>query len=179
MSAEIVDLPLPDDDTIVAVTGLPLVDADPAVIARRMKDKPWGKRALFYSSIYSESMDRLMKMLNYTETDDDWQVVNEWAMLKMHERIGQALDAWGEDKPAEDMAVLLFALSLNPHHRQAARKYFKDRAGPYPSQQFNEIAAELMGLKIFYNASGLIRPGLSHAWRQGVPEDHGVLFHAP
>ena len=179
MSIEIVELPRPDDDMIVRVTGLPLIDADPAVIARRLKDESWTERAQFFSSIYSDSFNHLMEMVDYTETDDDRKTVIEWAMLKMHERIGQTLDAWGEDKPAEDMAVLLFALSLNPHHRQAASEFFKDRAAPHPSQQFNEIASELMGLRVFYNSSELIRPGLSHVWRQGVPEDHGVLFYSP
>ena len=178
MSAEIIDLPRPDDDVVVCVSGLPLVDIDPAVVARRLNDKPWSDRAFFFNSIYCESVDRQGEMLDHIENAGDQQLFIEWATLAMHERIGQTLDIWGEDKPAEDVAALLFALSLNPHHRGAARVYFRDRARPHPSQQFNEIAAGFGGLKVFYNLSQLVRPGLSQVWRQGVPDNHGVLFMA-
>ncbi len=53
------------------------------------------------------------------------------------ERIGQVIDLWGEAGPGEDLAASIYALSLNPQHRLAARGYFKDRAAEYASRQFN------------------------------------------
>ncbi len=40
MTAQIIDLPRSDDDTFPVISGIPLADADPAVIARRLGDKP-------------------------------------------------------------------------------------------------------------------------------------------
>ncbi len=78
MSAEIVELPRPADDMIVRVTGLPLIDADPAVIARWLKDESWTERAQFFSSIYSDSFNHLMEMVglhrNRRRPEDGYRV---------------------------------------------------------------------------------------------------------
>ncbi len=54
MTAKINDLPQPDDDTIPVVCGLPLIDADPAVIARRLSAAPWEDRFRLMGYLHAE-----------------------------------------------------------------------------------------------------------------------------
>ncbi len=171
MTAKIIDLPQRDDDTIPVVCGLPLVDADPKIIARRLGAKSWEDRTRFFDNIIDQSLENMVKMGEFAVTEDGALAFYDWTMLKMHERIGQVLDLWGGAKPGEDLAAAVYALSLNPQHRHVARGYIKDRADGHPDRQFNQIAAERMALRVFYNGSGMVRPGLSHAWRYGVPEE--------
>ena len=95
MTAKIIDLPQQDDDTIPVVCGLPLVDADPKIIARRLHAKSWEDRARFFDNIVGDSIDNMLKMGDLAVTDDDKRVFFDWAMLKMHEQIGRTLDVVG------------------------------------------------------------------------------------
>ena len=61
MAAQIIDLPRSDDDTFPVISGIPLADADPAVIARRLGDKPWEERVWFFNNIVAESLERMIK----------------------------------------------------------------------------------------------------------------------
>ena len=179
MSAEIIPLPERDKDTIPYRTGLPLIDADPAVIARCLANEPWEKRALFFNNIISQSMEFVANTIEYTMLDDGPREYIEWAMLKMHERIGQTLDLLDNAKPSEDIAAGLYILSLNPAHRQAARGYFCRRDKGYLSAQVREVVTEFHSLLIFFNMSEVARPGLSYAWECGVPDECAVMFRDP
>ncbi len=176
MAAQIIDLPRSDDNTFPVISGIPLADADPAVIAHRLGDKPWEERVWFFNNIVAESLERMIKISDHAMTEADGLAFLEWAILKMHERIGQVIDHWGEAKPGEDLAAAIYALSLNPQHRLAARGYFKDRGAEHASRQFHEVAGSMEPLRVFYNLSELSRPGLSQAWRDGVPEACGALI---
>ena len=179
MTAKIIDLPSRDDDTIPVITGIPFIDADPALIARRVGGKPWTDRIRFFNNIIDESFARTMNMHEYAASEDDAMEWLNWVYLKFHQRIGEVLDFWGEDEPGEDLAVLMFALSLKPAHRLAAREYFRNRSGPDPGRQFNEIAGDRAALCATYNGSELIRPGLAFAWKVGVPEKCDAMFRHP
>ena len=180
MSAQIINLPAPDDDTIPVVSGIPLADADPVVIARRGCNKPWEDRAWFFNNILNTGFERTGRMMDYAVTDDDAREFTAWVLLTAHRRIAETLDLWGDEEPSEGPAALLFALSLKPDHRLAARAYFmKMDARTYPSTQFNQIAEEWPVLRIFHNLSELTRPGLDLAWRRGVPEECDARFNAP
>ena len=100
---------------------------------------------------------------DYAETEDDKRSFFDWSMLKMHERIGQALDHWGAAEPTEDVAAAIYMLSLNPAHRLVARTYFCHRRGGYLTQQVREAAGEFKTLTMFYNLSECVRPGLTYA----------------
>ena len=171
MTAKIIDLPL--------ACGLPLADADPKIIARTIGGESWEGRTRFFDNIIDESLANMVETGESLTAEHGAVDFYDWAMLKMHEQIGRTLDVWGEVKPGEDLAAVIYALSLNPRHRIAARKYFKDRAQGHADQQINQVAGDRMGLRIFYNGSGLVRPGLSHAWRYGVPERFDGEFNAP
>ena len=179
MTADIIDLPQRDDDTIPVVCGLPLVDADPKIMARRLGPSTWEDRARFFDNIINQSFENMVKMGEFAATEDGTRAFYDWAMLKMHEQIGRTLDVWGEAKPGEDLAAAIYALSLNPQHRHEARGYFKNRGGGYASRQFNDVAGDRMSLCVFYNMSGLTRPGLGYAWRYGIPEESEAEFNAP
>ena len=171
MTAKIIDLPRRDDDTIPVVSGLPLIDADPAVIARFLDGKSWEDRAWFFDGILTDSLKQMIETGESLTFEHGTVDFYDWAMLRMHEQIGRTLDVWGEAKPGEDLAAVMYALSLNPRHRLATREYFKARGGGLQHQQFNQIAGDRMSLCIFHNGSGLVRPGLSHAWRYGIQGD--------
>ena len=179
MTAKIINLPSPDDDTFPVVSGIPLVDAPAALIARVAANKSWENRAKGFNSFLVESFEHLHEMSEHAMTEDDAVVFIEWVMLKMHERIGQVIDLWGEAKPKEDLAAAIYAVSLNPHHRLEARRYFVNRGDQYLSRQFNQVAARMEALRVFYNLSELSRPGLGHAWRSGVPEGCEARFDMP
>ncbi len=115
-------------------------------------------------------------MAEFAVTMDDTRAFYDWAVLKMHEQIGRTLDLWDEAKPGEDLAAAVYALSLKPQHRHVARRYFKDRGAGYLSRQFNDVAGDRMGLRVFYNMSELSRPGLGYAWRYGLPEESDAEF---
>ena len=179
MSAKIIPLPERGDDTIPFRTGLPLIDADPAMIARCLANEPWEKRALFFNNVINEGMEFVANTVEYAVTEDGPREFIEWAMLKMHERIGQTLDLLGNAKPSEDVAAGLYILSLNPAHRQAAREYFCRRGKGYLSAQAREVITEFPSLLVFFNMSEISRPGLGYAWERGVPEKCAVMFRDP
>ena len=81
--------------------------------------------------------------------------------------------------PGEDIAAGIYLLSLNPAHRQAARGYFCRRGKGYLSAQAREAYTEFSSLLIFFNMSELARPGLSYAWKCGVPDECAVIFRDP
>ena len=180
MTAQIIDFPPPDDDDIIPViSGNPLADADPAIIARRLGNKPWPDRLNFFNSIICDGLEIMTRMIEHAVTKDDEIEIRTWAMLKMRERIAETLDLWGDAEPSEELAALLFALSLNPAHREAARACCKKHSGAYPSVQFNVIGREFPWLCAFYNSSELIRPELDLVWKLGVPEESDALFWSP
>ena len=158
MTADIIDLPHQDDETIPVVFGVPLIDADPAVIARRLRRKSWPDRAKFFNNITADSLERMTWMVEHAVSEDDQQAHLDWNVLKMHERIGQVIDLWGEAKPSEDLAAAIYVLSLNPQHRRAASEYFKDRSADYLSDQVRGVMARLTALRMFYNLSLLFIP---------------------
>ena len=179
MTAEIITLPERDDDTIPVKSGLPLADADAGIIGRRLAREDWEMRVHFFNNILCDSLDNMTTMGLSAIHEDDTLAWFDWGLLQMHERIGQSLELWGETKPTEDMAAVLYAASLNPIHRKAAAGYFKRRGRGGPSQQVNEIATDFEPFRVFYNLSDLARPGLGLAWRQGVPEDCDARFRDP
>ncbi len=135
---------------------------------------PWEDRVRFFDNIIDQSLANMVEMGECAATEHVTCAFYEWAMLKMHERIGRTLDLWGGAKPGEDLAAAIYALSLNPQHRRAAREYFKNRSKELQHQQFNQIIAQRMGLCVFSNMSRLVRPGLSYAWRHGVPGEYAA-----
>ncbi len=136
-------------------------------------------RVHFFNNIVCESLDRMAMMGDYAIDEDDTLAWYEWGLLQMHERIGQSLELWGETKPTEDLAAILYAASLNPAHRKAAAGYFKSRGRGGPSQQVNQIATDFEAFRVFYKLSDLARPGLGLVWRRGVPEDCDARFRGP
>ena len=58
----VIPFPTPNDDVIPLETGIPLIDADPKVIARRLADDTWETRANFFSNIITGSITNATKI---------------------------------------------------------------------------------------------------------------------
>lgn len=78
--------PSPDDDAIPLVTGIPLIDADPKVIARRLANNTWEARARFFSNIITESIGNATRIAELHESPEGWREAMACALCGIHEK---------------------------------------------------------------------------------------------
>jgi len=155
-----------DDDIVEPDTCILLIDMDPEVIARRLADKPWSDRALFFNNVITESLENLAKTIEILEAKGEKKKTLEYmeiVVLAMHERICAVLDIWGLEAPPDEDAAQVFALSISPEHRMAASA-FCGRS----QDAVNRLFKPATGLMVFKNMSLVMRPGLSELWRRDV-----------
>ena len=155
-----------DDDIVEPDTCILLLDMDPEVIARRLADKPWSDRALFFNNVITESLDNLAKtveLLGAKPGKADPLEYMEIAVLAMHERICAVLDIWDVEVPPDKDAAQVFALSISPQHRMAANVFCGRRRGALDC-----LFEPAPGLKVFKSMSLAMRPGLSELWRRDI-----------
>jgi hypothetical protein len=178
-SAAIVTL-IPRDDYIPLVSGLPLVDADPKVIARALRQQSWSNRAHFLNNILAASLENFAEMSDYVQGEEDKERFSEWAQLRLMRAIGEALHTLGDERATEPAAVALFYLSLDPMHRRAARSWVKKQCEGTHSEDFfsSEVAEKWPVLAIFHNMISLTGPGQGEVWREGIA-DCPAFFQDP
>lgn len=176
---------VPADDIIETVTGLPLVDCDPKIIARRLRAKPWSDRARFFSNAIYDSIETAGKMLEYAKSKDDGADFLDWGVAEMMRRIGEALDLWGDAAPTDADSAALFLLSLNPRHRRAAKRWLSKQPGKKALPA--EILAFVDGymqqnrhiLAVFYRMTIAGEPCEAAAWRAGPYDPDNEWFNFP
>ena len=154
----------PADEKIKLDTCIPLIDAEPKVIARRLRDRSWSDRRRFFDSILAESFTNLGKSLELFEkklSEAELLEYSEVTLLGMHQQICATLDLWGEAIPPNEDAAVLYAVSLSPEHRRAARIFCGDSAAA-----LDRLFKWGSGLMVFKNASRITQPGLSEIWRR-------------
>ena len=124
MSAVIHELEHPDD-IIEVRTGLPAIDIDPNVVARRMRAKPWKDRTCFLHNVIVGSMEIWSVMNDHIiggpdEKDDRF---NAWCWLSLKANVSAILEEFGSERPECDDSAACFAVALSPAHRTAANQY--------------------------------------------------------
>jgi hypothetical protein len=171
---------IPRDAYIPLVSGLPLVDADPKVIARALRQESWSKRAHFFNNILAASLEAFAKMGGHVHGEEDNERFSEWAQLCLMKAIGEALHTLGDERPTEPAAVALFYLSLDPMHRRAARAWIRKQAeGPQPADFFaSQVVEKWPVLSIFHIMISLTGPGQGEVWREGIT-DYPAFFRDP
>jgi hypothetical protein len=60
-----------------------LVDADPKVIARALRQMSWSKRAHFLNNILAASLENFAEMSDYVQGEEDKERFSEWAQLRL------------------------------------------------------------------------------------------------
>jgi hypothetical protein len=165
---------VPRDERIPVITGLPLVDADPKGIARRLRRLPWDKRARFFSAIVAESLENYAKMADLLESEEERDVFTEFALVGMMRATGQVLHGLETVDAIESMAVAdldlaavfaLVALSLDPAHRRAARRWIGHTRERTTARFFAEVvAARWQPLAVLFDLIQGTLPGAGQAW---------------
>ncbi len=169
--AAIVPFPIPDDDKIETVTGLPLVDAEAKVIARRLHRCKWKARARFFNNIIRDSIENATVLAEHAPTRDAGTDFVTWGMIEMMRRIGEKLDLWGDAAPVDIDSAALFHLSLNPKHLEAARRWNVQQPGaPSPWPFFDAIGKRHPTLFTFFRIVAITRPCTAIVWKAGVEE---------
>lgn len=156
-----------DDDIIPFETGIPLIDADPEVIARRLADSTWERRANFFSNIITGSITNAIEIGElYKDKDAEGEggrVELNLTLCAIHERVGEILEIWGVEDPPDVHAACIFALSMSIDHRLKARAFFGSQ-GPDGDDRLMQKAWP--NLAIANRVSMAARPGLSELWRR-------------
>ncbi len=155
-----------DDDIVEPDTCILLLDMDPEIIARRLADKPWSDRVLFFNNVITESLDKLGKTVELFDAKPGKMKPLEYmeiATIGMHAQICDVLDIWGVDVPPDKDAAKLFALSISPEHRMAASVFCGRSQGA-----IDRLFEPATGLMVFKHMSELSRPGLSEVWRHSI-----------
>jgi len=151
----------PDDDIIPLDTCITLIDADAAVIARRLGDVSWADRERFFNNIICESLDNLAKVMGVLElAPDQSREFVEAAFLGMHERIGEIVELWGAPAVTNDDMARVYALSAAPGHRVAVGDYCAK-----VKRKVDALFKPDTGLIWFFRFSTAFRPGMSLWWR--------------
>jgi hypothetical protein len=179
--AAIVPFPVPDDDIIPIVTGLPLVDADPKVIARRLRAKNWKDRTRFFNNVICTSIENANEMLHYARSKDDSADFLDWGLTEMMRRIGETLDLWGATEPADADAAIRLLSSLNPKHQRAGRKWANTQPGSRPPAKFFDtyVTKNWETLAIFFRICSTDMCCAGLAWRAGPQERPDDWFNFP
>lgn len=166
------------DEQIQVRTGYPLIDADPAVIARRLRSKNWKARARFFNNIAVGSLDRFAFFAEHIETDHERQRYGAWFMLCCLKAIGDALRSMAVERPDSDLAAALCSLSDDPGHRQSARTFW--RGAPDFHSKFRQVTRPYVGLMVLFNMVILLWPGVTWVHAEGgPPEDPVFLMRSP
>ncbi len=153
-----------DDDAIPLETGIPLIDADPKVIARRLAEDTWETRANFFSNIITESIGNAVKIGELHGDDAEaWRKTMAVTLCGIHERVAETLDLWGAENPPDIHAACIYAVSMSPEHRMKARAFFGSIGPPEDDRRIQEAWPNLA---IANRVSMAARPGLSELWRQ-------------
>ncbi len=189
MSTNIVDFPArsDDDDVIEERTGISLIDADAAVIARRWAEKSWEDRTRFFSNIICESTKCWVVAVQGLEDDQETRdIFTEWVLLGMCERIAEIINLWSgigpndgpreteaELRPSCELAAAIFNLSLSPRHRRAARLWAVSESKK-PNWYYTAVS-EYEPLIVFANMIWMSRPGMGYFDRFGVPDDPDAM----
>lgn len=190
-ASNVVELPTrdDDDDVILVRTGITLIDADAAVMARRLAEKSWEDRTRFFNNIICESLERMTQMSEVLEEKvdsdtfaDQRDIFSEWVFLGMCGRIAETINLLGgigpQDEPRElevelrpscELAAAIFDLSLSPKHRMAARVWAMSESKG--RDWYFEAVAGYTPLIAFANLIRIFRPGTAYFDRFGVPDD--------
>jgi hypothetical protein len=167
------------DERIPVITGLPLVDADPKAIARRLRGKSWDEVANFFDAIVAESLVSYAKLADFLVTEDERDAFTEFALLGMMRAVGVVLELF-EKKGcvvtalADPGAIALCCLSLNPIHRRAARRWISGIREKTAAVFFAEVVAERwQALAVFFKLVEGMLPGAGQAWGRAMPTASG------
>ena len=160
-----------NDDVIPNDTYIPLIDADPKVIARRLGEKSWESRARFFSNIITGSVGNATKMGElYGEDVEGWRMEMALVLCGIHERVAEVLELWGVEDPPDIHAACIYALSMSFEHRIKANAFFGSK-GPILHDAL--IQKAWPNLAIAHRISMSARPGLSELWRRREDCDCG------
>src|SRR5262245_53532857 len=96
-SAQVIDL-VPQEDLLETKTGMALIDADPRVMARRLRLFSWKRRCLFFTNIATDSYRVAIFCCEHVDEAEQERYL-AWFMTKCSERIGQTLDYLEIDEP--------------------------------------------------------------------------------
>jgi len=168
---------IPPDDKIPNISGLPLADVDPKILARRLRPMTWRKRADVICNAITDCLERLAKMTEVLDGEEDQERLMEWSMLQIMRAIGQTLHELEAANPTEPAAVVLFFLSLDPMHRRAAREWALKRKAGSPTDFFwSKATTRWKSLRGFFLLVSYAWPGMGEAWRNGIsePEYSGI-----
>jgi hypothetical protein len=58
------------EDIIACVTGIPLADADPLIIARHLRREPWEVRARFFHNAVDDSFTKMMDLIEAEKSEE-------------------------------------------------------------------------------------------------------------
>lgn len=163
MSDNIVEFPDPNE-CIEGETWIPVLDAKPEDMARRMKDRSWEARLRIFDNLITDSIEKAVLMCEAGGPEPDDPMYSDEMLLAavlvgISEQIESTLDLWPEPDPMPREAAELYLLSLSPVHRRKGRAYFKDRDVAFQ----NKISSP--GLAQFARIAEVARPGLSEIWR--------------
>ncbi len=160
------------DDIIPTITGIDLLDADPAVIARRLRRESWEDRAQFFNNIVVSSIQTMTKILDYTRDQRAGAALFSWGLVEMTRQIGRTLDLWDDAEITDVHSAMLFSLSLNPDHQTSARLWLEAHmtgAPPLPFDEFFDchVQHHWKSMAVFYRMIRMSNATAAEAWRCG------------
>ena len=141
-------------EPIPFVTGFPLVDAEPEVMARRLAPKSWEDRERFFTNILYDTLELAGEV-------GPSKVSLDALFVECHMRIAQTLDLWEVEQPPDVHAARVFALSARSEHRMASNRFCTARDWHDPEAAFERVSVFAQ----FNRMSLSGRPGLSDLYR--------------
>ncbi len=131
-------------------------------------DESWWDRCKAINNFFVQATEAWAKRVDAEggpeSAPESFGELIETTLLALHLAAADVIEGSGEKEPSCDDAARLFALSIKREHRQAARVY----KGPTHNVCDLVRSSDLEGLKIFWNMTEMLWPGLGEIQREAL-----------
>ena len=128
-------------------------------------DKSWRDRCMVINNLFVQAHEAWAKHIDAEGAPGSAGELIETTLLALHLAAADIIEGSGEEEPSCDDAARLFALSIKPEHRQAARVY---KGSSHACVRDLVRGSDLEGLQIFWNMTEILWPGLGEIQREAL-----------